>query len=713
MTRAKILDINIPQIIKWRMASDHLKSNKNRQMKKRIVIITMMLLCLQLSFAQKRTRADRFFSKGDYLNAAQFYEEELETGVSKKALENIGVSYYNTFQYKKASRYLKLLANGRFPEEDKTYDNQYNFKLYQVLSALGDYETSLDYFKLFKENYSASLDKAKAIETIEEFKLKNPDYKVKPTQYNSESSDFGAVKFGDSVYFTSDRLNKQILYKSYKWTHRPFLDIHSVNVNKKLDTIGTTRALPKSVNSKLHEGNFCFSKDGNTMYVSRSNFSDGKQAFDDDSNNNIHLYKSIKTDSTWSKLEKLAFNTVGASYQHPALSPDGKKLYFSSNRQGSLGEFDIYYVKVNADGTFGEPTNLGPTINTVNREHFPFISEEGNLFFSSNGHLGLGMLDVFASELVKNKFTTPVNLGVPVNSRYDDFSLNYFNKTEGFFASNRKNKNDDIYSFEQIGQIFIREYINIFEVRDRDTKEFISNSSVILTTKKGEMKYNNKLGIKSSFTANLLPGTYVFKAENEAYKPGVINVEAIEKQDKTHVLYLKKIPPPPPPPPPPPVDPLDAIADQKGIDKDMREKDPERFKLLTDTDGPPVVEKNGKLYFQLEPIYFDFNMWDIREDSKLILDDLIKKLNRFPKVELKIGSHTDGRGSERYNQVLSERRAESTRNYIALEGYINAKRLQFEGFGEKQHVIPCPMNNCTEDEHQLNRRSEFEILKYD
>ena len=710
MTQAKILDKNIPQTVKWQLASGHLKNNKKRQMKKRLVIITTLLLCLQLSFAQKRTRADRFFEKGDYLNAAELYEAELATKLSKKALENISISYYNTFEYKQASRYLKLLVNGRFPEEDKTYDNQYNFKLYQVLSALGDYEASLDYFKRFKENYSASLDKRKAIETIEEFKLKSPDYNIKSTQYNSESSDFGAVKFNDSVYYTSDRLNKQVLYKTYKWTHRPFLDIYSVSVDDNLIPLSEPKALSKTVNTKLHEGNFCFSKDGNTMYVSKSSLSNGKKTFDDNSNNNIHLYKSIKTNNTWSKLEKLPFNTVGVSYQHPALSPDGKKLYFSSNREGGHGEYDIYYVTVNADGSYGEPINLGPTINTRHREHFPFISEEGHLFFSSNGHLGLGMLDVFASERVKNKFTKPVNLGVPVNSRYDDFNLNYFNKTDGFFASNRKNKNDDIYSFKQIGEIFIREYINIFEVRDIDTKVFIPNSSVILTTKKGEMKYNNKLGETSSFTANLLPGSYVLKGDNEAYKPGVINVQAIEKQDKTHVLYLKKIPPPPPPPP---VDPLDAIAEKKGIDKDMRKKDPERFKLLTDTDGPPVVEKNGKLYFQLEPIYFDFNMWNIRDDSKIILDELIKKLNRFPKVELKISSHTDGRGSERYNQVLSERRAESTRNYIAIEGYINAKRLQFEGFGEKQHIIPCPMNNCSEEEHQLNRRSEFEILKYD
>ncbi|MBV7270271.1 OmpA family protein [Winogradskyella luteola] len=672
------------------------------------IIVILSILFVQVVTAQQKTRADRFFEKGDYINAALYYEEELKKEQSKKALENISLAYYNTFEYRKAARYLKQLINGKFSENDKSYDNIYNFKLYQTLSALGEYDTAINYLKRFKANNNIEINTDEAIETIETFKLKNPDYIIEKSQFNSTASEFGAVKFGDSVYFTSDRETKSLFGKTYKWTHQSFLDIYAVKVNEDLGVVSEVKPMPKPINSKLHEGNFCFTKDGNTIYISKSNVLDGKKQFDDNDNNNIHLYKSIFSDGKWSELEKLPFNTDGFSYQHPALSPDGSKLYFSSNREGGFGNFDLYYVDIKPS-EYSEPINLGATINTENREHFPFISDKGHLFFASNGHLGLGMLDNFVSEFIEGKFESPVNLGVPINSPYDDFNLIYHNSQEGFFASNRNRRNDDIFLFEQTGEIFIREYINNFEIRDAETKALIPNTEVELLDKNTEVLYNNTLGETASFSKNLLEGNYILRAKNEDYISNVLNVKVLEKQDQQHVLFLKKLPPPPPPPP---VDPVDIIIAEKGIDKELEEKDPERFKLLTDPEGPPVVEKDGKLFFELKPIYFDFDMWNIRQDSKVILDELASKLERYPNVHLKISSHTDSRGTARYNQILSERRAESTRNYLALEGYINARRLQFEGFGELQPIVSCPLNNCTDEEHQLNRRSEFEIIEY-
>ncbi|WP_296385975.1 OmpA family protein [Winogradskyella sp.] len=672
------------------------------------IIVIISLLFVQVLVAQQKTRADRFFEKGDYINAALLYEEQLEEKRSKKALENISIAYYNTFEYRKAARFLKRLINGKYPESDKTYDNAYNFKLYQILSALGEYDVAIDYLKLFKTNNNSSVNTSEAIETIETFKLKNPDYRIKNSQFNSAASEFGAVKFGDSVYFTSDRETKSLFGKTYRWTHQSFLDIYAVKVNEDLDAIGEAKPMSKSINSKLHEGNFCFTSDGNTLYISKSNVVDGKKQFDESKNNNIHLFKTTFFEGKWSELEKLPFNTDGFSYQHPALSSDGSKLYFSSNREGGFGNFDLYYVDVKPS-EYSEPINLGETINTENREHFPFISDKGHLFFASNGHLGLGMLDNFVSEKVDGEFEKPVNLGVPINSPYDDFNLNYYNSQEGFFASNRNRSNDDIFLFKQTGEIFIREYINRFEIRDSETKALIPNSAVALLDRNNKKLYKNTLGETASFSKNLLEGNYVLRAENDAYKSNTLNVKVIEEQDQEHILYLKRLPPPPPLPP---INPVDAIIAEKGIDKELEEKDPERFKLLTDPEGPPVVEKDGKLFFELQPIYFDFDMWNIRQDSKVILDELASKLERYPNIYLKISSHTDNRGTVRYNQILSERRAESTRNYLALEGYINARRLQFEGFGELQPIVSCPLLDCTDEEHQLNRRSEFEIVEY-
>ena len=663
---------------------------------------------VQPFFGQHKTKADRFFEKGDFINAALYYEAEIATARTKKATERAAISYYNTFQYRKAALYLKQLINGRFVDKDKNYDNSYNFKLYQVLSALGDYETALDYFKIYKENLNVTIQKTEAINTIETFKLKTPDFKIKKALFNSDVSDFGAVRYGDSVYFVSDRKINHLLGKTYKWTHEPFLDVYAVKIDEKNNPVGDIVGLPKPINSKLHDGNFCFTKDGNTLYISKSNTNEGKKEFNAAGANNIHIYKASRVDGKWSALEKLAFNTNGFSFQHPALSPDETKLYFSSNMAGGYGGFDLYYVDISSDGIMGMPVNLGSTINTENREHFPFVSERGNLFFASNGHLGLGMLDNFVSEWVDGAFAKPVNLGVPINSRYDDFNLNYYDESQGFFSSNRLNNTDNIFSFQQIGEIFPREYINMFEVRDAESKAYVAHAKVEVHSSLGSEIYKNTLDSLAFFNLNLLPGNYTFKAKCDLYYDATEIITVQEKQEQVHVIYLKHIPPPKPVT----NEPLEQIIAEKQIDKTLKDKDPERFALLTDVNGPPVIEKDGKLFFKLEPIYFDFDMWAIRSDSKKILDALAAKLERYPKVHLKISAHTDSRGTARYNQILSERRAEATRNYLALEGYINARRMKFQGFGESMPIAPCPMLDCTDEEHQLNRRSEFEIIDY-
>lgn len=660
----------------------------------------------QMMFSQAKSRADRFFEKGDYTNAAKYYEIDLAGKNHKKDLENIVISYYNIFEYRKAFRHLRQLADRRFVETDKTYDNEFNFRFYHILSALGDYEKGLDYLKLYKANASKTFDEDDAIASIEDFKLKDSDYEIELADFNSLASDFGAVRFNDHIYFTSDREDNSLLGKKYKWTHRGFLDIYAIKVIDENKSQEAAKKMSDKINSKYHEGNFCFSKDGKTMYLSRSNITNGKKEFDDNKNNNIHLYRSDFVDGEWSEPEKLSFNKKGFSYQHPALSVNGKKLYFSSNQEGGIGNFDLYYVDINSDESYSEPINLGPTINTENREHFPFISDEGHLFFSSNGHLGLGMLDIFVSEYVEDKFTQPINLGAPINSQYDDFNLNYYNKSQGFFASNRMHTDDNIYTFNQTGEIFIREYINKFEIRDKITKAYVPNVSVVLSDKRNNKIYENTLDSIASFNKNLLAGNYVLKATAAGYYDGVLGTKVLESQDQEHVLYLEKLPPPPPP------DPVETIIAEKNIDTDLKEEDPKRFEMLTDVEGPPIVEKDGKLFFELEPIYFDFDMWNIREDSKLVLDELAKKLERYPEIHIKISAHTDSRGTVRYNQILSEKRAESTRNYLALVGYVNARRIKFQGFGERFPIIECPNNDCTEEEFQLNRRSEFEIVQY-
>ncbi len=683
-----------------------------------LIYITLFIFSSHIMTGQKKSRADRYFEKGDYINAAALYEEELnQEGYAKHILQNISISYYNSFQFKKAYRYLTMLVKGKFYNSDKSYDNKFNFIMHQLLSTTGNYDKAVEFLALYHKNKELPFDKVDAIATIEDFKLKENDYTIKPVLFNSDASDFAAIKKDSSVYFVSDRTPNRFLNKDYKWTHRPFLDIYRVTVDDKNEFTQEPAALPRPLNSKLHEGNFCFSKDGNTIYFSKSNTVKGKKKFDSLNNNVIHLYKASLIDGKWSKPEKLSFNQSMYSMEHPNINAAENRLYFASNIPGGYGDFDLYYVDILSDGSFGNPINLGETINTANREQFPFIHNNGHLFFSSNGHLGLGMMDIFVAEqTTTGNFKIPVNLGAPINSTYDDFSINYTNDTEGFFASNRKKFNDDIYQFTQTGEILLKEYTVRIEIKDYASEELIADADVLITYKSKEVS-KKQLGTLSRFQIKTIPGQYTINANALGYLSKTKTIRIKEQDEATYVIYLQKAPTPVATVETPKATPSTTpnIPTQKR--RNTAIKSPNRNvnlkqQLLTDKVGPPVIERDGKLFFDLPPIQFDYDKWIIRKDSKKILDQLAQKLDKYRTVYIKIGSHTDSRGTDTYNQMLSEKRAEATRNYLALIGYVNARRMQFKGYGESQLLIDCQTNDCGEKEHQINRRSEFEILKY-
>tara|TARA_R110002050_G_scaffold110892_3_gene223595 strand:+ start:4722 stop:6698 length:1977 start_codon:yes stop_codon:yes gene_type:complete len=657
---------------------------------KKGTFIVLLLFFTQFSFGQLQ-RADQYFNSGDYINAAILYEPIWKKNQSKEVLQKLADCYYNTFKYNEANRALSALVTGRFKESDKYYDNKYNFMYYQFLSATGDYEKAIDYMALFKNNRGITPPlKEVAKDEVETFRLKKSDYTIKKATFNSEAAEFSALKLRDTVYFSSDRRNS--FGSDYKWTHRPFLDIYSYRTNKENKQVSEPEQVSKVLNSKLHEGSFCFSKDGNTMYLSRSNLVEGDAVFDENKNNNIQLYSAKKIDGKWSEPKKLPFNLDEYNYEHPALSPDEKRLYFSSNELGSVGSYDLYYVTINDDGSYGNLKNLSYIINTANREQFPYISPEGHLFFASNGHLGLGMLDIFVSEWIDGQFTKPINVGAPINSRYDDFSLRYYDEKNGFFASNRDKVNDDVFEFEQIGELFEREYINTFEVRDVDTQEYVADVQVNLMLN-NESVYQNTLDSLAQFNINLLSDTYKLTAIAKGYDTGEMSLEVKEENNQLHTLYLKK---------------NNEITTV--LSGQSEESQAVINALLNDKNPPKIVARDGKLYFDMPPIYFDFDRWEIRADSKVILSNLAEKLVSYPSLYIRITSHTDSRGTPTYNQVLSEKRAESTRNYITQQSNIDGTRVSFRGFGESKPLEAC--TECTEEQHQLNRRSEFEIIKY-
>ncbi len=652
-------------------------------------------------------RAERYYNVGDFKNAAENYKLALKKDNSKEILTKLIDSYYQDQDYQNASVYLKQLVSKRFSGEDRTYDNRYNIKMYQVLNIKGQTKEGLKYLELYYKNQGVAFDKEDALAQIQELQKRNPKFDATKSNISSEADDFGPVRVGDSIFFVSDRPNdavfKSLFAKRFKTTGRPFLDIYGVRVNDKNEFAGQAVRLEQGVNSNLHDGNLCFNVTGTEMYLSRSAYkdSDSDRIFDEDNTNRVHLYKSVRIDGIWRDAERLSFVKEQYSYMHPTLTRDGKRLYFSSDMEGGLGSFDLYYVMINLDGSYETPVNLGPTINTTEREQFPYVSDTGDLYFATDGRLGLGLLDIYVAPLTVKGFTEPINLGAPVNSKYDDFSLTYYSETNGLFATNRNRTDDDIYSFIQTGNIIQREFDIKIEVRDAITNNLIPNANIKILGYQNKEVYSDSKVAPSPFSAPLVIDDFTVIASGENHKESKLNIQVRGNANEPFVIKVDQIF----------TDEELALMKQKNLPKDLKEKDPSRFELLTDSQAPQVIEKDGVLFIDVAPIYFDFNLSEIRKDSQLVLDELAAKLIKYKRIKMEIQSHTDSRGPEEYNLPLSERRAKSTLDYLVGKG-IDPVRLQYQGYGNSKPVIECPVGKCSETDHQLNRRSEFEIIGY-
>lgn len=671
------------------------------------IYLLLAILCLSTTVIAQSKKGDRFFKRGDYIGAAHYYEQALKDNNSKENLSKVIDAYYLGQDYKSAALYLNQLVNERFNDQDRTFDNEFNFKMYHALTVTGEGVEALNYLEAYYKNKGEDFDKTKALETLKALSSSNPKFDATKSNISSEADDFGPVRVGDSVFFTSDRLNDEVFRtlfaKRFKSTQRPFLDIYGVRVNDKNELAGEAVRLGQGVNSSLHDSNISFNAAGDEMYISRSAYekSDSKRIFDEEGTNRVHLYKSVRIDEVWREAERLPFVKEEFSYMHPTLTKDGKRLYFASDMDGGLGGYDIYYVTVHLDGSYGTPVNLGPTINTVHREQFPYVSDSGDLYFATDGRLGLGLLDIFVAPLTVKGFTEPINLGAPVNSPYDDFSLTYYSQNEGLFATSRSGKDDDIYSFVQTGELITRKFNTRFEIRDAVTNELISDATIKIIGYQGKEIYKKTQAVAGTFTVPLTVDDYTFIGSGDNHDQGSLDFQIRGVQKAPYVIKVNRIF----------TESELTMMKQKNLAKDLKDKDPSRFELLTDTQSPQVVEKEGKLFIDVAPIYFDFDLYSIREDSQVVLDELAAKLIKYKRIKMKIQSHTDSRGPEAYNVPLSQNRAKATFDYLVEKG-IDPTRIQYQGYGNSQPVVECPAGQCTEEEHQLNRRSEFEITGY-
>lgn len=716
---------------------NHLDSFKMKNMKKLLVIIFVFSIQFINAQNQELSRAKKFFDRTYYSEAIILYERLAEEKPSQEVIKNLADSYFYTNNLVKAQRYYRLLVKSY----NNNLDREYYFRYAQTLKATNSYD---DANEVLKEYYTKSTNPEdisnfeKDLKTLENVSAIGKRFEIKNLPINTPNSEFGAVEYKGNLIFAGVKLKPGIFDKKFKWDNETYLNLVAIPLQNINTADSTVHYFAKELKTGMHESNAIFTKDGKTMYFTRNNSKNGRKKKDDKKVSNLQIFKAELVEGKWTNVTSLPFNSPNYSVEHPALSADEKVLYFASDMPGSLGSFDIYSVNVNK-GAFDTPKNLGPEINTSKREQFPFASADDKLYFSSDGHLGYGSLDVFVSEINGNTYSKPVNIGLPLNSNLDDFAFNINSETkEGYFASNREGGkgSDDIYKFKEIKDLIVEDCKQFIAgiITDVDTKLALENATVILQD--SENKTLNTITTsadgKFSFTA-ACEASYKVSAFKEKYTNESVTLTLDKTRDKVNdaSLALRS---------------LDAIkleekenAEKKRkqeliIEEENKKKEAlaaielkqkekkakeaeivaaevkknEKVKEILEKEKDVIRDKD-RLIIKTDPIYFDYNLWYIRKESKVILGRVVELMNKYPGMVIEIGSHTDSRGNEKFNADLSQKRANSTREFIIQSG-IDAKRVSAKGYGESVPIIKCkPDEACSEEEHELNRRSEFVI----
>lgn len=619
------------------------------------------------------------FEDYSYIDARETYLKVAEEGYKSADLfKKLGDSYYYNADYVNAAKWYQQLIL-----LEPNLESEYLYKYAQSLKSTGDYSTSDNLMEKFYKAEGGDKRAALFVKErnyLEEIEGNSGRFFLTNIGFNSELSDFAPSFYGNKLIFASNRTERSFSKRLHDWNEQPFLDlflIDTVNVGKKKGV----KRMSASINTKYHESTAAISKDGNTMFFTRNNYTNNEYKSDAAGTNLLKLYRATREneDKKWNIVE-VPFNSDEYSVAHPSLSEDEKTLYFASDMPGGKGLSDLYKVSLSEDG-FGSPVNLGDKINTEGRETFPFVSSENILYFASDGHVGLGGLDVFLSEINEDgAMSETYNLGRPINSTKDDFSF-IINITSGvgYFASNREGGKgfDDIYGFKRTETIDLScDQIVNGVVLDKNSKEPIGEATVILLD--GENKTLAEV-ISASNGAFSFPLECDKQYSARATKEGYSTAEKAFVSTSENELEL------------------DLTLDmEKGKDLDVT---------------PIEVGSDLTKVLNLNPIYFDFDRYNIRPDAAIELQKVIAVLKEYPNMKIDVRSHTDSRGRDSYNLSLSKKRNASTIEYIITAGGINRGRVTGDGYGETVLVNGCSNGvKCEDYEHEQNRRSEFIVV---
>jgi outer membrane protein OmpA-like peptidoglycan-associated protein/tetratricopeptide (TPR) repeat protein len=740
---------------------------------KKIVISFSLLFSLQMQaqITAKEAQAEKLYSSFSYVKAAKLFKQLSDQNINPDFTTKRLADCYNKIgDYKNAENaYYKLYESGKADAEEI-------YAYAQTLKSNGKYkeaEQVLDKFYFQNKSDTRGLEHTSKKGTLDKILNEKPYFDIKNLDVNTKMADFSTAYSGDKVVFASNRGRNSSIVTEHTWNEQPFLDLYEASKDAQ-GNLSMPKKLSKRVNTKYHEGPAAYSADGKYIYITRNNFFNSQYKKSSKGVNNLKLYRGKQVNNEW-VFEDFPFNNDEYSVGHPSLSADGKILYFVSDMPGGVGGTDVYSIAIKEDGAYGEPKNLGKTINTEGNEMFPFIHENGTLFFSSNGHVGLGGLDVFAAQGKEGKYSKVTNLAQPLNSSMDDFAFAIDkDMKQGYVSSNRDGGkgDDDIYAVNMLRPLK-QTYIVKGVALDAFTKKPVEGATVILADNSGNKIAETKTGPTGSYNFEVEPQTpYKLDGTKEKYYPGNNPFNTNELgDDKTELVKD-----------------LDLMPDMGfslyGLITDKKDKAPlqdvkvtikeiesgkEVLQAVTPSSGDfrkilegaklndkiaynINLEKNGYMtksvpyaktllkqgeykmheemdlgmdkiavgldlakIIDIKPIYFDLGKYNIRKDAAIELDKIVKVMTENPSMVVELGSHTDCRSSIASNMKLSDARAKASAAYIIGKG-IPKERIYGKGYGEEKLINGCACegavkSTCSEAEHQANRRTEFIIVK--
>lgn len=737
----------------------------------RFLLLICVITCATFSFSQNRKlkKANVYFNKLSYVSAIPIYEGLIGTKMDSPQMEaNLALSYYQIGDMKKAVAYFQLAFT-----KETDFSSEYMFYFSQALKQIGNYSESDKWMTMFSQKNSTDLRAISFNQSpnyLTKINEKEAHITAQIANFNSIYSDFGGYNFlkQQQLIFLSAR--KGTLTKNtWSWNGENYLNYFSVNSQTNKVVAGGNL---KKLNSDFHEGPLCFNNDESIVYFTRNNLAKGKSKRDANDIQNLKIYYAlVSKEGSFSDIKELSVNSRSYSVGHPTISSDGKLLYFVSDMPGGFGGTDIYKASILADGNIGNPENLGVKVNTNGNESFPFVSANNQLYFASNGHIGLGGLDIFVADISSEGIVSAIQHGGKLlNSSRDDFGF-VLNKelTSGYFSSNRDGGvgSDDIYQF-QITKPFVFKTIINGVVADKNNGKPVpfalvkiydeSNNLIASTTTDENGNYSFVLPPNSSYKMSVNSNGFESKQtiidENndlsafniELEKPQVLGISCLVNDIKT-----KK-----------PIEGVKIVIKDKNTNKTLSttltnnngafQSPLDQIKIGDVVTVEIIVSKQGFLtkrmtkevvftqngfvdlsqdvnldisklavgmdlssVIDINPIFFDYSRYDIRKDAAIELNKIVALMNDNPTLVIELGSHTDCRGPIAANMKLSNNRAIASANYIKSR-ISNANRIMGKGYGESKLKNDCACEGavkptCSEEEHQKNRRTEFVIVK--